>query len=146
MTRRTKIEDQIEEIKINLEVLIASEDVMVTVTRDGYIKRTSLRSYSASNGQDLAMKETDRLLGQYEMNTTDVLLVFTTKGNYIYCPVHELPDIRWKDLGQHIGNIVPIDRDEQVLKAIPMKEFDPSHVSHVHHQERNGKENGNAAV
>ncbi|WRP04679.1 DNA topoisomerase IV subunit A [Rossellomorea aquimaris] len=125
--RRTKIEDKIEEIKINLEVLIASEDVMVTVTRDGYMKRTSLRSYSASNGQDLAMKETDRLLGQYEMNTTDVLLVFTNKGNYIYCPVHELPDIRWKDLGQHVGNIVPIDRDEQVLKAIPIREFDPSH-------------------
>ncbi|UII58374.1 DNA topoisomerase IV subunit A (plasmid) [Cytobacillus spongiae] len=125
--RRTKIEDKIEEIKINLEVLIASEDVMVTVTRDGYMKRTSLRSYSASNGQDLAMKETDRLLGQFEMNTTDVLLVFTNKGNYIYCPVHELPDIRWKDLGQHVGNIVPIDRDEQVLKAIPIKEFDPSH-------------------
>ncbi|UTE75795.1 DNA topoisomerase IV subunit A [Rossellomorea sp. KS-H15a] len=125
--RRTQIEEKIEEIKINLEVLIASEDVMVTVTRDGYMKRTSLRSYSASNGQDLAMKETDRLLGQYEMNTTDVLLVFTNKGNYIYCPVHELPDIRWKDLGQHVGNIVPVDRDEQVLKAIPVKEFDPSH-------------------
>jgi topoisomerase IV subunit A len=125
--RRTQIEEKIEEIKINLEVLIASEDVMVTVTRDGYMKRTSLRSYSASNGQDLAMKETDRLLGQYEMNTTDVLLVFTNKGNYIYCPVHELPDIRWKDLGQHVGNIVPIDRDEQVLKAIPVKEFDPAH-------------------
>ncbi|MCA1053849.1 DNA topoisomerase IV subunit A [Rossellomorea aquimaris] len=121
--RRTKIEAEIEEIKINLEVLVASEDVMVTVTSDGYIKRTSLRSYSASNGQDLAMKETDRLLAQYEMNTTDVLLVFTNKGNYIYCPVHELPDIRWKDLGQHVGNIVPIDRDEQVLKAIPIKEF-----------------------
>lgn len=124
--RRTIIEDQIEELKINLEVLIASEDVMVTVTSDGYIKRTSLRSYSASNGQDLAMKETDWLLGQYEMNTTDVLLVFTNKGNYVYCPVHELPDIRWKDLGQHIGNIVPIDKDEQVLKAVPVKEFDPS--------------------
>jgi topoisomerase IV subunit A len=122
--RRTQIEEKIEEIKINLEVLIASEDVMVSVTRDGYIKRTSLRSYAASNGQDLAMKETDRLLAQYEMNTTDVLLVFTNKGNYIYCPVHELPDIRWKDLGQHVGNIVPIDRDEQVLKAIPIKEFD----------------------
>ncbi|MGR3764411.1 DNA topoisomerase IV subunit A [Rossellomorea sp. NS-SX7] len=125
--RRTQIEDKIEEIKINLEVLIASEDVMVTVTRDGYIKRTSLRSYAASNGQDLAMKETDRLLAQYEMNTTDVLLVFTNKGNYIYCPVHELPDIRWKDLGQHVGNIVPIDRDEQVLKAIPIKEFNEDH-------------------
>ncbi|WP_433742282.1 DNA topoisomerase IV subunit A [Falsibacillus pallidus] len=121
--RRTKIEDEIEEIKINLEVLIASEDVMVTVTNDGYIKRTSLRSYSASNGQDLAMKESDRLLAQIEMNTTDVLLLFTNKGNYLYMPVHELPDIRWKDLGQHISNLIPIDRDEDIIKAMPIKDF-----------------------
>ncbi len=122
--RLTKIEDEIEEIKINLEVMVASEDVMVTVTKDGYIKRTSLRSYAASNGQDLAMKETDRMLAQLEMNTTDVLLLFTNKGNYLYCPVHELPDIRWKDLGQHIGNIISIDRDEYIVKAIPIKEFE----------------------
>ncbi|MCP3740969.1 DNA topoisomerase IV subunit A [Rossellomorea sp. BNER] len=124
--RRSKIEEQIEELKINLEVLVASEDVMVTVTRDGYIKRTSLRSYSASNGQDLAMKETDRLMSQMEMNTTDVLLLFTNKGNYLYHPVHELPDIRWKDLGQHVGNLIPIDRDEQIIKAVPVKEFTDS--------------------
>ncbi|RDI45854.1 DNA topoisomerase IV subunit A [Falsibacillus pallidus] len=121
--RRTKIEDEIEEIKINLEVLIASEEVMVTVTNDGYIKRTSLRSYSASNGQDLAMKESDRLLAQIELNTTDVLLLFTNKGNYLYMPVHELPDIRWKDLGQHISNLIPIDRDEDIIKAMPIKDF-----------------------
>ncbi|RLQ96150.1 DNA topoisomerase IV subunit A [Falsibacillus albus] len=121
--RRTKIEDEIEEIKINLEVLIASEDVMVTVTKDGYIKRTSLRSYAASNGQDLAMKESDRVLAQMEMNTTDVLLLFTNKGNYLYSPVHELPDIRWKDLGQHVSNIIQIDRDEHIVKAVPIKDF-----------------------
>jgi topoisomerase IV subunit A len=121
--RRTVIENEIEELKINLEVLVASEDVIVTVTKDGYVKRTSLRSYTASNGQDLAMKDTDRLLSQFEMNTTDVLLLFTNKGNYLYCPVHELPEIRWKDMGQHIANIIPIDRDEQIIQAIPVKEF-----------------------
>jgi topoisomerase IV subunit A len=122
--RRTKIEAEIEEIKINLEVLIASEDVIVTVTKDGYIKRTSQRSYAASNGQDFAMKETDRLLAQLDMNTKDVLLLFTNKGSYLYLPVHELPDIRWKDLGQHVANIVPLDRDEHIIKAIPVKDFE----------------------
>ena len=42
------------------------------------------------------------------MNTQHHLLIFTNKGNYIYQPVHELPDIRWKDLGQHISSIVPL--------------------------------------
>jgi topoisomerase IV subunit A len=121
--RRTTIEEEIEEIKINLEVMIPQEDVIVTVTKEGYIKRTSLRSYTASNGQDLGMKESDRLLTQLEMSTTDVLLLFTSRGNYIYCPVHELPDIRWKDLGQHISNIVPLEREDEIIAAIPVKDF-----------------------
>ncbi|AOZ90462.1 DNA gyrase subunit A [Bacillus xiamenensis] len=124
--RRSVIEEKIEEIKINLEVMIASEDVYVTVTKDGYIKRTSQRSYAASNGKDFGMKDTDRLIHQFEMNTTDVLLLFTNKGSYMYCPVHQLPDIRWKDMGQHITNIISIDRDESIQKAIPIKEFDES--------------------
>jgi topoisomerase IV subunit A len=121
--RRTTIEEEIEEIKINLEVMIPQEDVMVTVTKEGYVKRTSLRSYAASNGQDLGMKESDRILAQFAMNTIDVLLLFTCRGNYIYCPVHELPDIRWKDLGQHISNIVPFDREDELVAAIPVKDF-----------------------
>ncbi|TYS11628.1 DNA topoisomerase IV subunit A [Bacillus subtilis] len=125
-TRRSVIEEKIEEIKINLEVMVASEDVYVTVTKDGYLKRTSQRSYAASNGQDFGMKDTDRILHQFEMNTTDVLLLFTNKGSYIYCPVHQLPDIRWKDMGQHYSNVISIDGDETIVKAIPIKEFDPA--------------------
>ncbi|MFB6467774.1 DNA topoisomerase IV subunit A [Cytobacillus sp. Hz8] len=122
--RRSVIKDKIEELKINLEVLIASEDVIVTVTKEGYVKRTSQRSFAASNGQDFGMKDSDRILAQLNMNTTDVLLIFTNKGNYLYCPVHELPDIRWKDLGQHIANIIPIDRDESIIKVIPITDFE----------------------
>lgn len=122
--RRSKIEDEIEEIKINLEVMIPSEDVIVTVTQDGYVKRTSPRSYAASNGQDFGMKDTDRLLRKLEINTTDTLLLFTNKGNYLYLPVHELPDIRWKDLGQHVANIISIDRDERIIEALPVTNFD----------------------
>jgi topoisomerase IV subunit A len=122
--RRSKIEAEIEELKINLEVTVPSEDVIVTVTKEGYVKRTSPRSFAASSGQDLAMKDSDRLFAQLEMNTKDVLLLFTNKGNYLFCPVHELPDIRWKDLGQHVANIIPIERDEEIIQAIPVKDFE----------------------
>lgn len=122
--RRSKIVAEIEELKINLEVTVPSEDVIVSITKQGYVKRTSPRSYAASNGQDLAMKDSDRLLAQLEMNTKDVLLLFTNKGNYLFCPVHELPDIRWKDLGQHVANIIPIERDEEIIQAIPVKDFE----------------------
>lgn len=123
-SRRSKIEDEIEEIKINLEVMIPSEDVIVTVTQDGYVKRTSPRSYAASNGLDFGMKDSDRLLCKFEINTTDTLLLFTNKGNYLYIPVHELPDIRWKDLGQHVANIISIDRDEFIIEAFPVTNFE----------------------
>ncbi|HEX7064082.1 MAG TPA: DNA topoisomerase IV subunit A [Bacillales bacterium] len=121
--RLTQIEDQVEELKINLEVVVASEDVIVTVTKDGYIKRTSPRSYAASNGEDFGMKESDRLLSQFEVNTTDTLLIFTNKGNYLYLPVHKLPDIRWKDLGQPVNNMVHIDQDEVIVTAVPIQDF-----------------------
>lgn len=122
--RLTTIENKIEELKINLEVLVASEDVLVSVTKDGYVKRTSLRSYSASNGEDLAIKDDDHLVGLLEMNTTDTILLFTNKGKYIFAPVHTLPDIRWKDLGQHISNMVAIEKGEHIIKTIPIRSFD----------------------
>ncbi|MGG1575617.1 DNA topoisomerase IV subunit A [Fictibacillus sp. NRS-1165] len=121
--RRTKIEDEIEEIKINMEVMIPSEDVMVTVTKDGYSKRSSIRSYSASNGEAPGMKESDRLLMASQLNTTDTILIFTSKGNYIFMPVYELPEARWKDSGQHLASLVGLDRDEELIKVIPVKEF-----------------------
>lgn len=123
-SRLSVIEREIEEIKINMEVLVASEDVYVSVTKDGYIKRTSQRSYAASNGNDLAMKDTDRLLTLQHINTTDSLLLFTNKGNYIHFPVHMLPEIRWKDLGQHFSSIVSADRDEEIIHAEGVRSFE----------------------
>jgi topoisomerase-4 subunit A len=121
--RRSIIEDQIEEIKLTLDVLIPSEEVVVSVTKDGYVKRTSTRSYSASNGKDFAMKDSDYLLFESTMNTQHQLLLFTSLGNYIYQPVHEMPDIRWKDLGQHISSIISLDSQETIIKAIPIVDF-----------------------
>ena len=121
--RRTSIESEIEDLTINLEVMVPSEDVVVSLTRDGYIKRTSLRSYGASNPGDLQRKEGDEPLQLMEINTTDTLLLFTNRGNYLYIPVHELPDIKWKDMGQHVANIISIPGDEKVVKAIPVRDF-----------------------
>lgn len=121
--RRSEIQAEIEELKINLEVMVAPEDVMVTVTKDGYIKRTSIRSYTASNDEEVGMKENDELVYLAQANTTDTLLAFTNKGNYVYIPVHELPEIRWKELGQHIANTVQIDKDEHFITAHTIKDF-----------------------
>ncbi|MBH0229436.1 DNA topoisomerase IV subunit A [Halobacillus yeomjeoni] len=122
--RMTNIEEQVEELKVDLEVTVASEDVLVTVTKDGYIKRTSLRSYAASNGEDFALKDGDHLLRMYEVNTTDTILIFTNLGKYLFIPVHKLPDIRWKDLGQYISNIVQVEKGEYIVEAIPVRNFD----------------------
>ncbi|GAA0360037.1 DNA topoisomerase IV subunit A [Bacillus horti] len=121
--RRSEIQAEIEEIKINLEVMVPAEDVIITVTKDGYVKRTSLRSYSASTPEELGRKDEDELFLQLDSNTTDTLLLFTNKGNYLYIPVHSLPDIRWKDIGQHIANIIPIEKDERIIEGYSIKSF-----------------------
>ena len=122
--RRSVLQAKIEELEVTLDVLVPSEEVVVSVTKDGYIKRTSPRSYSASNGKDLAMKESDYILFEQTMNTQHHMLLFTSRGQYIYQPVHELPDIRWKDLGQHISSIVPIEPEEEIIAAYGFDSLD----------------------
>ncbi|MER2126129.1 DNA topoisomerase IV subunit A [Solibacillus sp. FSL H8-0523] len=128
LPRMSTIEAEIEEIKVTRDVLVPSEEVVVTVTKDGYVKRTSLRSHNASNGKDFAMKESDYLLYEAHSNTQHHMLLFTNRGNYIYQPVHELPDIRWKDLGQHISSIVPLDQNEEIIEVIGIDTFEQPDV------------------
>ncbi|WP_210468906.1 DNA topoisomerase IV subunit A [Sporosarcina sp. 6E9] len=122
--RRSTIEEKIEEIKVDIDILIPSEEVHVSVTKDGYIKRTSVRSYSASNGTGHDMKDSDYMLFEAPMNTQHHLLLFTSFGNYLYQPVHELPDIRWRDLGQHISSIIPLEQNEMIIAAIGLENFE----------------------
>lgn len=121
--RRTIITAQIEELKINMDSLIAAEDVRVTVTESGYVKRTSLRSFSASSKEPPGMKDGDRLLFNEELHTTEILLLFTKQGNYLFIPVHQLPDIRWKDNGQHVANLVTLDGEDEFLCAMAVRQF-----------------------
>lgn len=122
--RITDIKEEITEIKIDTSVMIPKEYVVVVITKDGYIKRTSTRSYQASNLEDLTLKDNDYMIGLYEMSTLDTLLVFTNKGNYLYIPVHTIFDIKWKDIGKHISNLIEISPDERIVSAIPVYDFE----------------------
>ena len=121
--RKTDIKDEITDLKVDTTVMIPKEDVIVMLTKDGYIKRTSLRSYSSST-DEAALKDNDYVLGLFELNTLDTLLVFTSLGNFLYLPVHEIPVCVWKDLGKHISNIIKLDQDEQIVSVVPVKSFD----------------------
>ncbi len=122
MPRKTEIKDEVTDISINEEEMIPKEDVIVLVSHDGYVKRTSKRSFKEEEKPTL--KENDYVIGFYEMNTMDTLLLFTNKGNFIYIPVYSIPDIKWKELGKHISNIIKVDSDENLVDAICVKSFD----------------------
>lgn len=121
--RLSLIEAEIEEIKIDKEVMVPSEEVILSMTRHGYIKRTSIRSFNASGVEDIGLKDGDSLLKHQEVNTQDTVLVFTNKGRYLFIPVHKLADIRWKELGQHVSQILPIEEDEVVINVFNEKDF-----------------------
>ena len=126
--RKTEIKDEITEIKIDTTDMIAKEDVVVTVTHDGYIKRVNNRSYSASDNVP-TLKEGDYITLIANMNTLDTLLMFTDKGNYLYLPVYEIPDLKWKDMGKHISNIIKIDENEHIINAYPIYDFNDLSVT-----------------
>ncbi len=121
--RLTDIKDEITEIVIDEKAMIPDEEVVVLVTKDGYIKRTSFRSYSASNFEDLTMKENDYILSLTKMSTKEVLLAFTNYGNFLYIPVHIIPDLKWKDMPKHVSNIITLDAGEEIVSVIPAYDF-----------------------
>jgi len=120
--RKTTIIDEITEIKIDSINLIPKEDCIVVVTKEGYIKRVSLRSYDAS--AETLFKEGDYVIGRYKMTTMDTVLLFTNLGNYLYVPVYEIPDLKWKELGKHISNIINIKADESIVDSLPIFDFE----------------------
>lgn len=122
--RRSSIEDKIQTIELDKEVIVPKEEMIVTVTNEGYIKRTSLRSYNASAPHELGMKDTDHVIFKSESHTLEQLLLFTNKGRYMIVPVHELAEIRWKDNGQHISMSFQLTQGERVIHAETIGTFD----------------------
>jgi topoisomerase-4 subunit A len=101
--RRTKIEEEVEDIVIDRTQMIQNERVVTTISRDGYLKRVSLRSFTASEGTETGLKEGDQLIGAVECDTLDTLLLFTSKGNYAFLPVWQIGEGKWKDIGAHLN-------------------------------------------
>ena len=121
--RKTEIKDEVTEIKIDTTSMLPKEDCVVVVTSDGYVKRVSMRSFT-SNDEGTTVKDGDFVTGIYKVNTLDTILLFTDKGNYLYVPVHEIPDLKWKELGKHISNIIKIDPGENIIHSLPIYDFD----------------------
>ena len=122
--RKTVIKEEITDIKIDTTELLPKEDCIVVVTHDGYVKRTSLRSFNSSEEGVVTVKDRDYVVCQASMNTLDTILIFTDLGNYLFVPVHELPDLKWKELGKHISNIIKLNEDENIVEAFPIYDFD----------------------
>ena len=122
--RRTEIRDEAADVKVDTTRMIPKEQVVVVVTNEGYIKRVPYRSYSSSNGEDTLLKENDYTIGMYNINTTDVMLLFTNLGNYLYLPVYDIPECKWKDLGKHISNIIPLMDNEKIVYSMFVSDFD----------------------
>lgn len=119
--RKTEISETIKEIKIDQTDLITKEDVIIVLTNDGYLKRVPIKSHNSADGET-ALKPGDYVICYKQTNTLNKLCVFTSRGNYLYLPIHEIPSCKWKDLGKHISNFVTISPDDKAVNAFIISE------------------------
>lgn len=130
--RRSVIQGEVEELKVNLEVTVPAEDVIVTLSREGYVKRTSLLSFTRSGGEleSAGVKEGDVIRYSLGVSTLDPLLIFTQKGQYYLLPVHQIPEFKWKDTGTAIVNLLPgFAKDDRIVGVIAAKPGDLAQVA-----------------
>ena len=113
--RLTQIQAEIEEIKIETEVLVTEEEVYVVATKQGYYKRVSPRSFASSAPEENGMREGDEVILCQKASTLDNLILFTSKGNYLHLPVHEIPEAKWKDVGNHLSQSISLASNEVIL-------------------------------
>lgn len=129
--RRAAIQGEVEEIKVSLEALVNAEDVLVTLSAEGYIKRTSMLSFTRSGGdrKSSGAKEGDYVTKLMDVNTRDSLLIFTRKGQYFLLPVHQIPDFKWKDPGTAIVNVIGLSKEDGIADVIPVSGLDEPGLS-----------------
>lgn len=119
--RKTEISEIVKEIKIDQTDLITKEDVIIVLTNDGYLKRVPIKSHNSADGET-ALKPGDYVICYKQTNTLNKLCIFTSRGNYLYLPIHEIPSCKWKDLGKHISNFVTISPDDKAVNAFIISE------------------------
>ena len=122
--RRTKIENHVEKLEIDTKVTVANEDVVVLVSHAGYIKRSSIRSFKASEAEENGLREDDYPLLIQQTNTLSHLFMFSNLGHIIYRPIHEIADARWKDTGEHISQTIGLADNEEIIKAMIFDKLD----------------------
>ncbi len=128
-TRRSEIQEEMEELKVAVEVLVTPEDVLVTFTEEGYIKRISKLSYIRSGSEATGVKEGDVVRYMFEVNTIDPLLLFTAKGQYFMLPVHQIPEYKWKDTGTALVNVIPLAKEDRIVAMIPVRDIQESQAT-----------------
>ena len=122
--RRTAIQEKEEFAPIDKRELIAKDDVMIALTRDGYLKRSTIKSYRSSGDNPLpGLKDGDELIASGMVNTTDYLICFTNQGNYTCVGVHKLTDNKWKDEGTHINEFTTLASGEKIIKVMAISEM-----------------------
>lgn len=121
--RKTEIRDEVVDIKVDAKEMIPDEKVIVVVTNDGYVKRVSQKSYKTSE-EETTLKPGDFVTGRFLASTKDSLLLFTNLGNYLFVPIHIIPETKWKDLGKHISNTIMIKEQERIIASLILKDKD----------------------
>ena len=115
--RRTQISKESAKVEIDEKALVADEQVRVLISRDGYLKRSSLRSYQSTDDEDNGLPDGDKVIYENTLSTLTNLYLFTNRGNVIYRPVHELVETKWKETGQHLSQEIGLDSDEQIIRV-----------------------------
>lgn len=119
--RKTEIRDEIVDIKVDAKEMIPDEKVIVIVTNEGYVKRVSQKSFKTSE-EETTLKPGDFVTGRFLASTKDSLLLFTNLGNYLFVPIHIIPETKWKDLGKHISNTIMIKEQEKIIASLVLKD------------------------
>lgn len=120
--RRTTLQEGELDLKVDLKDLVTKDETMICFTRDGYLKRTSLRSYNSVSEAMPGLKDGDVVRGIAKCFTTDNLLLFTSLGNFLSIPVYKIFDNKWKEEGKHINEIGSVSNAEKIIGGIILRD------------------------
>ena len=127
--RRTTIKDEVSEIKIDTLDMISKEDFIVCISNSGYVKKVSMKSYNATPNEYPGVRENDYITGFFKINNVDTVLLFTNLGNYLYLPVRDINEAKYKDIGSHISNYIKVSDGEKIIQSFGVSKFDKTIIT-----------------